>query len=184
MANSITPAGTSRTLFGIATGDIITGGSITASSFLGVGKDITFINANNITSGNIGVSRGGTGNDSFINNALVFNSNNQLISDNNLSWRANVLRINNRDFLSDTSNYVRITSNKLSTLIYSSTDTLAQSITSNISQTNLNTSNYVLSTSNTLIHLIKTEQANNVIFPATTTTLGGVQIGDGLYIND
>jgi hypothetical protein len=184
MANSITPAGTSRTLFGIATGDIITGGSITASSFLGVGKDITFINANNITSGNIGVSRGGTGNNSFINNALVFNSNNQLISDNNLSWRANVLRINNRDFLSDTSNYVRITSNKLSTIIYSSTDTLAQSITSNISQTNLNTSNYVLSTSNTLIHLIKTEQANNVIFPATTTTLGGVQIGDGLYIND
>ena len=52
MANSITPAGTSRTLFGIATGDIITGGSITASSFLGVGKDITFINANNITSVN------------------------------------------------------------------------------------------------------------------------------------
>ena len=184
MANSITPAGTSRTLFGIATGDIITGGSITASSFLGVGKDITFINANNITSGNIGVSRGGTGNNSFINNALIFNSNNQLISDNNLSWRANVLRINNRDFLSDTSNYVRSTSNKLSTLIYNNTDTLAQSITSNIIATNLNVSNYVLSTSNTLIHIIKTEQANNVIFPATTTTLGGVQVGTGLYINN
>lgn len=184
MANSITPAGTSRTLFGIATGDIITGGSITASSFLGVGKDITFINANNITSGNIGVSRGGTGNNSFINNALVFNSNNQLISDNNLSWRANVLRINNRDFLSDTSNYVRSTSNKLSTLIYNNTNTLSQSITSNIIETNLNVSNYVLSTSNTLIHIIKTEQANNVINPATTTTLGGVQIGSGLYINN
>jgi len=184
MANSITPAGTSRTLFGIATGDIITGGSITASSFLGIGKDITFINANNITSGNIGVSRGGTGNNSFINNAIVFNSNNQLISDNNLSWRANVLRINNRDFLSDTSNYVRSTSNRLSTLIYNNTDTLTQSITSNIKQTNLNVSNYILSTSNKLINFIKTEQANNVFYPATTTTLGGVQIGDGLYVND
>jgi len=184
MANSITPGGTSRTLFGIATGDIITGGSITASSFLGIGKDITSINANNITSGNFGVSRGGTGNNSFINNAIVFNSNNQLISDNNLSWRANILRINNRDFLRDTSNYVRSTSNILSTLIYNNEDILTQSITSNIKQTNLNVSNYILSTSNKLINFIKTEQVNNVFYPATTTTLGGVQIGDGLYIND
>ena len=183
MANSITPAGTSRTLFGIATGDIITGGSITASSFIGVGKNITFINANNITSGNIGVSRGGTGNDSFINNALVFNSNNRLISDNNLSWRGNVLRINNRDFLSDTSNYVKSTSNIISTLIYNNTNVITQSITSNIKHTNLNVSNYVLSTSNTLINFLKNQQANNVFYPATTSTLGGVQIGDGLYVN-
>ena len=119
MANSITPAVTSRSIFGISTTDIVTGGSVTASAFLGIGKNITNINADNIVVGNIGVSLGGTGNSNFLTNGIVFNTNdNRLSSDRNLLWTADtkILKINNRDFLSDTSNYVKSTSNNLQTL--------------------------------------------------------------------
>jgi hypothetical protein len=186
MANSITPAGTSRSIFGISTTDIVTGGSVTASAFLGIGKNITNINADNIVVGNIGVSLGGTGNSNFIANGIVFNTNdNRLSSDRNLLWTADtkILKINNRDFLSDTSNYVKSTSNNLQLLINNSTNTISEGITSNITITTTNTSNYVLSTSNILIKYIKTEQANNILYPATTRALGSVQIGDGLYVN-
>lgn len=186
MANSITPAGTSRSIFGISTTDIVTGGSVTAAAFLGIGKNITNINADNIVVGNIGVSLGGTGNSNFITNGIVFNTNdNRLSSDRNLLWTADtkILKINNRDFLSDTSNYVKSTSNNLQLLINNSTNTISEGITSNISITTTNTSNYVLSTSNILIKYIKTEQANNILYPATTRALGSVQIGDGLYVN-
>ena len=186
MANSITPAGTSRSIFGISTTDIVTGGSVTASAFLGIGKNITNINADNIVVGNIGVSLGGTGNSNFLTNGIVFNTNdNRLSSDRNLLWTADtkILKINNRDFLSDTSNYVKSTSNNLQLLINNSTNTISEGITSNISITTTNTSNYVLSTSNILIKYIKTEQANNILYPATTRALGSVQIGDGLYVN-
>jgi hypothetical protein len=190
MANSITPGGTSRTIFGITTGDIETSGIITASSLIGEGKNITNINANNITFGNISLARGGTGNSSFINNTIIYSSNNKLISDINLVWEANVLKINNRDFLGDTSNYVKNTSNNLSNHINKNIDILSQSIisnTNNINKTNLDVSNYVLSTSNTLSYLIKTEKGNSVISPATTNSLGSVQIGDvntGIFINN
>ena len=122
MANSITPGGTSRTIFGITTGDIETSGTITASSLIGGGKNITNINANNITYGNISLARGGTGNSSFINNSIIYSSNSKLQSDTNLVWEANVLKINNRDFLSDTSNYIKSTSNNLSNHINNSRD--------------------------------------------------------------
>lgn len=190
MANSITPGGTSRTIFGITTGDIETSGTITASSLIGGGKNITNINANNITYGNISLARGGTGNSSFINNSIIYSSNSKLLSDTNLVWEANVLKINNRDFLSDTSNYVKSTSNNLSNHINNSRDILSQSIISNINtinKTNLDVSNYVLSTSNTLSYIIKSEKANSVISPATMNSLGGVQIGDfntGIFINN
>jgi hypothetical protein len=187
MANSITASGTSRAVFGITTADIETSGTITASSLIGGGKNITNINANNITIGSISLARGGTGNSSFINNAIIYSSNSKLTSDANLAWEANVLKINNRDFLSDTSNYVKNTSNNLSKHISERTDILSQNIISNITnlnKTNLDVSNYVLSTSNTLSYLIKTERANSVISPATTNKLGGVQIGDGIYINN
>ena len=184
MANSITPSGTSRSLFGVSTGDIITGGSVTASTFIGVGKSITNINANNITTGNLGVSRGGTGNSSFITNAIIFNSNNKLVSDNNLSWENNILTINNRDFLSDTSNYISSETSKLADIINNTENILSQQIAINIEGTTTNVSNYILSTSNVLLEYIRTEQANSVIYPATTSTLGGVQIGSGIYVNN
>lgn len=183
MANSITPAGTSRSLFGVATGDIVTGGSITGSSFIGAGNTITNLTANNITSGKLVVARGGTGSSSFINNAIVFNRDNQLVSDNNLSWENSILTINNRDFLSDTSNYISSETNKLEERITNTDSLISEVITTNLKDTNANVSNYIVSTSNILIDYIKTEQANNLIYPATTRRLGGVQIGSGIYVN-
>lgn len=183
MANSITPAGTSRSLFGVATGDIVTGGSITGASFIGAGNTITNLTANNITSGKLVVARGGTGSSSFINNAIVFNRDNQLVSDNNLSWENSILTINNRDFLSDTSNYISSETNKLEERITNTDSVISEIITTNLKDTNANVSNYIVSTSNILIDYIKTEQANNLIYPATTRTLGGVQIGSGIYVN-
>jgi len=184
MANSITPGGTSRSVFGVSTGDIVTGGSVTAATFIGVGKSITNINANNITTGNLGVARGGTGNSSFITNAIIFNSNNKLVSDNNLLWENNILTINNRDFLSDTSNYVYSETNRLETIINNTENILTQQIMVDLEDKNLNVSNYIFSTSNILIEYIKTEQANSLIYPATTNTLGGVKIGSGIYVNN
>jgi len=184
MANSITPAGTSRSIFGVSTGDIETGGSITAASFTGVGKNITNIVATNIATGTLGVARGGTGSYNYVNNALIFNSNNQLISDNNLVWRNGVLSINNRDFLKDTSNYISSESRRLTNVITTADTILTQRIATDITDANLNISNYILTTSNVLVQYIRTEQENNVIIPATTNTLGGVQIGDGIYVND
>jgi len=183
MANSITPGGTSRSVFGVSTGDIITGGSVTASTFIGVGRSITNLSANNITTGNLGVARGGTGNNSFITNGIIFNSNNKLISDNNLLWENNTLTINNRDFISDTSNYIYSETNRLETIINNTENILTQQIRVDIEDKNLNVSNYIFSTSNILIEYIKTEQANNLIYPATESTLGGVQIGSGIYVN-
>jgi len=183
MANSITPAGTSRSLFGVATGDIVTGGSITGASFIGVGNTITNLNANNITSGKLSIARGGTGNNSFINNAILFNRDNQLVSDNNLLWENSILTINNRDFLSDTSNYISSETNKLEERITNTDSLISEIITTNLKDTNANVSNYIVSTSNILIEYIKTEQVNNLINPATTRTLGGVQIGSGIYVN-
>lgn len=183
MANSITPGGTSRSLFGVATGDIVTGGSITGASFIGVGNTITNLSADNISSGKLGIARGGTGSSSFINNAIVFNRDNQLISDNNLLWENSILTINNRDFLSDTSNYISSEANKLEERITNTDSVISEIITTNLKDTNANVSNYIVSTSNILIEYIKTEQANNLINPATTRTLGGVQIGSGIYVN-
>jgi len=184
MANSITPAGTSRSIFGVSTGDIVTGGSITAATFIGVGKNITNIVATNIATGTLGVARGGTGSYSYVNNALIFNSNNQLISDNNLVWRNGVLSINNRDFIKDTSNYISSESSRLANVITTADTLLTQRIATDITDANNNISNYILTTSNVLVEYIRTEQENNVVNPATANTLGGVQIGDGIYVND
>jgi hypothetical protein len=187
MANSITPGGISRTIFGVSQNDIVTGGSVTAARFIGIGNDITDINANNITLGNLGISRGGTGNMSYINNAIIFNNSNRLISDNNLLWENNILTINNRDFLSDTSNYVSSETNNLQQIINNTENILTDSIDNiitNLNTKDINISNYILSTSNILIKYIITEQSNNVLSPATTTTIGGVQIGDGIYVNN
>lgn len=184
MANSITPGGTSRSIFGVSSGDIVTGGSVTAATFIGAGKSITNINANNLTTGNLGVARGGTGNSSFITNALIFNSNNKLYSDNNLSWENNILTINSRDFLNDTSNYVSSEAGKLTDRINNTESILIQQISTDIVQTTLDVSNYVLTTSNILIDYIREEAANNVIYPATANTLGSVKVGSGIYVND
>jgi len=175
MANSITPGGTSRTIFGLFTTDIDTSGDITASSFAGIGTNIKKLNATNITSGLLSTICGGTGNSSYANNGITYYNNNKLVNNTNLQWIGNALIINNRDFLSDTSNYVKNTSNNLINTIYGANDV--------VQFENTNNSNYVLTTSNILINYINTVKTNNVSLPARTNRLGSVKIGDGIYVN-
>ncbi len=117
MANSITPSGTSRNSFELSLTDIVSAGSITAKLFKGNGKDLTNINATNITTGLLELSYGGTGNNTYINNGLIYKSGTgtRLINDSDLTWDPveKKLKISNRDFVEDTSNYVKNTSNKL-----------------------------------------------------------------------
>ncbi len=175
MANSITPGGTSRTILGLFTTDIDTSGDITASSFAGIGTNIKKLNATNITSGLLSTICGGTGNSSYANNGITYYNNNKLVNNTNLQWIGNALMINNRDFLSDTSNYVKNTSNNLINTIYGANDV--------VQFENTNNSNYVLTTSNILVNYINTVKTNNVSLPARTNRLGSVKIGDGIYVN-
>ena len=183
MANSITPSGTSRSVFDISISDIVSSGSITAKLFKGNGSDITRLNANNITTGLLGISTGGTGNREYINNGILYKSETNLTNDTDLTWDPIIkkLKINGRDFIEDTSNYVKNTSNKL-------IDTLnitSNLLTHNISLKSNNVSNYVLFASNILTNYINTQVSSNipVINIATKDSLGVVQIGYGIYID-
>ena len=172
MANSITPSGTSRSVFDISISDIVSSGSITASFFKGSGSKLTNIIANSI-SGVLKLENGGTGNSNYINNGILFNIENKLSNDNNLTWDSSQkkLKINGRDFIEDTSNYIGSTSNKLINII-----------AENISLKTNNVSNYVLSTSNILVKYInkQIEENQNI---ASSDNLGSVKIGTGIYIN-
>jgi Chaperone of endosialidase/Concanavalin A-like lectin/glucanases superfamily len=172
MANSITPSGTSRSIFDISISDIVSSGSITASLFKGNGSKLTNIIANSIT-GVLKQENGGTGNSNYINNGILFNIENKFTNDNNLTWDSSQkkLKINGRDFIEDTSNYIVSTSNKLIDII-----------TQNISLKTNNVSNYVLSTSNVLVKYInkQIEENQNI---ASSDNLGSVKIGAGIYIN-
>ena len=181
MANSITPSGTSRNAFELSLTDIISAGSITAKLFKGIGKDLTNINATNITDGLLQLSYGGTGNNAYINNGIIYKtgSGSRLINDSDLTWdpEEKKLKINNRDFVEDTSNYIKNTSNKLIDIL----NITRNIITQNISLNTNNVSNYILSTSNTLAKNINANRNVNNI--ASRVNLGSVIIGDGLYIN-
>jgi len=175
MANSITASGTSRSIFDISLLDITTSGSITASFFKGNGRYLTNINANNIASGVIEVANGGTGNDSYALNGILYKSETNLINDINLTWDPNErkLKINNRDFIQDTSNYIDNTSNKLMYIL----NTTSNILTDNISLKTNNVSNYVLYTSNVLVNYINKQIEDNSNVNTT------VKIGSGLFIN-
>ena len=51
--------------------DFIGSGNMTASNFIGSGAQLTSLNASNITSGTLSVSRGGTGSSSFTANRII-----------------------------------------------------------------------------------------------------------------
>ena len=191
MANSITPSGTSRNVFDISLSDFETAGTVTAAGFIGSGANLTKININN-TEYILELSKGGTGNNIFNNDGglIYFNkSSSRLTNDYGLTWdkTEQILKIKNRDFLSDTSNYIKSTSNELISMLNTTSNILFQNNSLNINNINSinNVSNYVLSTSNILIKYINSQQVNNnnsnVI--ATKNRLGNVQIGDGIYVN-
>jgi hypothetical protein len=181
MANSITPSGTSRNAFELSLTDIISAGSITARLFKGIGKDLTNINATNITTGLLEISYGGTGNNTYINNGLIYKSGTgtRLINDSDLTWdpAEKKLKISNRDFIEDTSNYVKNTSNKLIDILNTTSNIIKQDISLNTN----NVSNYILFTSNILAKNINANRNVNNI--ASRENLGSVIIGGGLHIN-
>ena len=175
MANSITPSGTSRSIFDISLLDITTSGSVTASFFSGNGKNLTNINARNITAGVIEIANGGTGNDVYVPNGILYKAENHLTNDLNLTWDPNEkkLKINNRDFIQETNNNIETTSNKLMYILNTTSNTLINNISFNTN----NVSNYVLNTSNVLVKYINTQIKEN------SNINTSVKIGSGLYIN-
>jgi hypothetical protein len=187
MANSITPSGTSRNVFDISLSDFETAGTITAGGFIGSGENLTKININN-TEKTLEISKGGTGNYTYNNDGGLIYYNRTLsrfTNDSRLTWDINekILKINNRDFLTDTNNYIKSTSNEVISILNTTSNILSQNISLNINKIN-NVSNYVLSTSNILIKYINAQVNNNSSnVAATKNSLGIVQIGDGIYVN-
>ena len=103
MTESITPSGTTRTAFSIATNDLEINGDVTASKFIGSGERITNINVDSINRGNaLSKLYGGTNNNIYIHQGIVFNNNSLINSENKLTtssrlrWdnEANILYIN------------------------------------------------------------------------------------------
>ncbi len=76
MSDSITPFGTTRSVFSLATNDLEINGDITASKFLGSGEKLTNIRINSINQSTYNNneyllrSLGGTGNRSFIDKGI------------------------------------------------------------------------------------------------------------------
>ena len=67
-------------------------GNVTATQFIGLGSNITKINAANIDSGVLNVIYGGTGINSIIPNHLLFGDNNKIKQDSNLTYINNILK--------------------------------------------------------------------------------------------
>jgi len=116
MSDSITPFGTTRSVFSLATNDLEINGDITASKFLGSGEKLTNIRINSINQSTYNNneyllrSLGGTGNRSFIDKGILFNNDtfSRFESSSNFRWNdtEKILLINNKDIVSDYSNYI------------------------------------------------------------------------------
>ena len=72
MSASITPFGTSRSIYSFANSDIDINGNVNANQFIGDGQNITNINIENINKANINIGKkllkniGGTGNNNYV----------------------------------------------------------------------------------------------------------------------
>jgi len=94
MSDSITPFGTTRSVFSLATNDLEINGDITASKFLGSGEKLTNIRINSINQSTYNNneyllrSLGGTGNRSFIDKGILFNNDtySRFESSSNFRW--------------------------------------------------------------------------------------------------
>ena len=173
MTESITPSGTTRTAFSIATNDLEINGDVTASKFIGSGERITNINVDSINRGNaLSKLYGGTNNNIYIHQGIVFNNNSLINSENKLTtssrlrWdnQANILYINGNDVVLDSSNYVKNTSNILSNNLKTTSNIILSDIFKHIENT--------LGIDNT-----------NGIPIASTNKAGIVKVGEGLFMS-
>ena len=67
-------------------------GNVNATQFIGIGSNITSINAGNINSGTLNVFYGGTGINTISPNHLLFGDNNKIKQDSNLTYINNILK--------------------------------------------------------------------------------------------
>jgi len=174
MSDSITPFGTTRSVFSLATNDLEINGDIIASKFVGSGDKLTNIRIKSINQSTYNNneyllrSLGGTGNNNYIDKGILFNNNDLLKfeSSGNFRWdnNENKLLINNKDIVSDYSNYILKTSNVISKNIF-------------------DTSNIIIS--NIITHIQSNIQIINVsgIPKTSTTNYGLVKVGEGLFVN-
>ncbi len=174
MSDSITPLGTSRSVFYVATNNLEINGDITASKFVGSGDKLTNIRIKSINQSTYNNneyllrSLGGTGNNNYIDKGILFNNNDLLKfeSSGNFRWdnNENKLLINNKDIVSDYSNYILKTSNVISKNIF-------------------DTSNIIIS--DIITHIQNNIQIINVsgIPKTSTTNYGLVKVGEGLFVN-
>ena len=177
MSDSITPFGTTRSIFSLATNDLEINGDITASKFIGSGEKLTNITIKSINesiynyNNKLNRSLGGTGNNSYINKGILFNSDEIDISgfdtSSNFIWdnKEKTLFINNIDVVKDYSNYILKTSNTISNNIIAASNTIITDIINHI-QSNIE-----------IINL-------NGIPKTSTNNYGLVKVGEGLFVNN
>lgn len=177
MSDSITPFGTTRSIFSLATNDLEINGDITASKFIGSGEKLTNITIKSINesiynyNNKLNRSLGGTGNNSYINKGILFNSDEIDISgfdtSSNFIWdnKEKTLFINNIDVVKDYSNYILKTSNTISNNIIAASNTIITDIINHI-QSNIE-----------IINL-------NGIPKTSTNNYGLVKVGEGLFVDN
>ena len=177
MSESITPSGTTRTAFSVSTNDLEISGDVTAGKFIGSGESITDLNIDSINRGNaLSKSYGGTNNNSYIHQGIVFNNNSSIYNDDKfqtssrIRWdnQANILYINDKNIVQDSSNYVKTTSNILLNKIESKIE---------------NSSNVIISDILTYIQDTLGIDNTNGISVASAKKPGIVKVGEGLFMS-
>ncbi len=160
-------------------------GDITASKFVGSGDKLTNIRIKSINQSTYNNneyllrSLGGTGNNNYIDKGILFNNNDLLKfeSSGNFRWdnNENKLLINNKDIVSDYSNYILKTSNVISKNIFDTSNVISKNI--------FDTSNIIIS--DIITHIQNNIQIINVsgIPKTSTTNYGLVKVGEGLFVN-
>ena len=175
MSASITPFGTSRSVYSFANSDIEINGNVSANQFIGDGKYITNININSINRGDVNFDKhllkkiGGTGNFKYVDKGIIFNNNttDKFDTTSNLYWdyNENVLYINNKNIIETFSSYTDNSSNIIVEIINN--------------------------TSNNIINEIKNTIQSNIFIEnvegipkGSKTNYGIYKVGDGIFVNN
>ena len=175
MSASITPFGTSRSVYSFANSDIEINGNVNANQFIGDGQNITNINIDNINNANVNFNKklikniGGTGNSTYIDKGIVFNNNStdKFDTTSNLYWdyNENILYINKKNIVETFSSYTDKSSNS-------------------IIETIKNTSNNIIKEiKNTIQSNIFIENVQGIP-KGSKTNYGIYKVGEGIFVNN
>lgn len=175
MSASITPFGTSRSVYSFANSDIEINGNVSANQFIGDGQNITNINIDNINRADINYNKnlikkvGGTGNYKYLDKGIIFNNNttDKFDTSSNLYWdyNENTLYINNKNIVETFSSYTDRSSNIIIEIINITSNNIIKEIKDNIQ-------------SNIFIENVEG------IPKGSKTNYGIYKIGDGIFVNN